>query len=55
MSVTDELLTNNRSYAGRFDKGDLPLPRRRRLPSWLAWMPASTPPGFSGWRKAMPT
>ena len=26
MSVTDELLENNRNYAESFDKGDLPLP-----------------------------
>jgi carbonic anhydrase len=26
MSVTDELLQNNESYAASFDKGDLPLP-----------------------------
>ena len=26
MSVTDELLENNRRYAGGFDKGDLSLP-----------------------------
>jgi carbonic anhydrase len=26
MSVIDELLANNERYAGRFDKGDLPLP-----------------------------
>jgi carbonic anhydrase len=26
MSVTDELLANNESYAANFDKGDLPLP-----------------------------
>ena len=26
MSVTDELLANNREYAAGFDKGDLPMP-----------------------------
>ena len=26
MSVTDELLENNKAYAEAFDKGDLPLP-----------------------------
>src|SRR3954451_22884765 len=26
MSVTDELIANNQSYAESFDKGDLPLP-----------------------------
>ena len=31
MTVTDELLENNASYAGSFDKGDLPLPPGRGL------------------------
>ena len=31
MTVTDELLTNNRSYAGQFDKGDLPLPPAKKV------------------------
>ena len=31
MSVTDELLANNESYAASFDKGDLPLPPARKL------------------------
>jgi carbonic anhydrase len=31
MSVTDELLSNNESYAASFDKGDLPLPPGRKL------------------------
>src|ERR671914_98540 len=31
MSVTDELLKNNESYAASFDKGDLPLPPARKL------------------------
>ncbi len=26
MSVTDELVKNNEEYAGRFDKGELPMP-----------------------------
>ena len=31
MSVTDELLKNNESYAAGFDKGDLPLPPARKV------------------------
>jgi carbonic anhydrase len=31
MSVTDELLRNNESYAQSFDKGDLPLPPAKGL------------------------
>jgi len=31
MTVTDELLTNNDSYAGSFTKGDLPLPPAKRV------------------------
>src|ERR671917_1430246 len=31
MSVTDELLKNNESYAAEFDKGDLPLPPARKV------------------------
>jgi carbonic anhydrase len=31
MSVTDEVLENNRRYASGFDKGDLPLPPGKRL------------------------
>ena len=31
MSTTDELLRNNEAYAASFDKGDLPLPPRRKL------------------------
>ncbi|MEA2196030.1 MAG: carbonic anhydrase [Solirubrobacteraceae bacterium] len=31
MSVTDELLANNESYAASFDKGDLPLPPAKKL------------------------
>ena len=31
MAVRDEVLEANRSYAGSFDKGDLPVPPRRRL------------------------
>jgi carbonic anhydrase len=31
MTITDELLTNNDSYAGSFTKGDLPLPPAKRV------------------------
>jgi carbonic anhydrase len=31
MSVTDELLQNNEKYAASFDKGDLPLPPRKKV------------------------
>jgi carbonic anhydrase len=31
VSVTDELLANNESYAASFDKGDLPLPPAKKL------------------------
>ena len=31
MSVTDELLEHNESYAANFDKGDLPMPPGRKL------------------------
>jgi carbonic anhydrase len=31
MSVTDELVRNNESYAGSFKKGDLPLPPARHV------------------------
>lgn len=31
MSVIDELLRNNSQYAGRFEKGDLPMPPKRHL------------------------
>jgi carbonic anhydrase len=31
MSVTDQLLTNNESYASSFDKGQLPLPPAKRV------------------------
>ena len=31
MSVTDELLRNNESYAASFDKGDLPIPPARKV------------------------
>ena len=31
MTVTDQVLTNAEAYAGRFDKGDLPMPPAKRL------------------------
>jgi carbonic anhydrase len=31
MSVTDQLIDNNRQYAGSFEKGDLPMPPARKL------------------------
>jgi carbonic anhydrase len=31
MSVTDELLENNKAYAESFDKGDLPLPPAKKI------------------------
>ena len=31
MSVTDELLANNATYAASFDKGDLPLPPGKKV------------------------
>jgi carbonic anhydrase len=31
MSVTDELLRNNETYAESFDKGDLPIPPAKKL------------------------
>jgi carbonic anhydrase len=31
MSVTDELLSNNKSYAASFDKGALPLPPSKKV------------------------
>ncbi len=31
MSSTDDLLANNESYVGSFDKGDLPLPPARKV------------------------
>jgi carbonic anhydrase len=31
MSVTDELLANNKAYADAFDKGDLPLPPGKKV------------------------
>jgi carbonic anhydrase len=31
MSVTDQLIENNRQYAGSFDKGGLPMPPARKL------------------------
>jgi carbonic anhydrase len=31
MSITDELLANNRAYAASFDKGDLPMPPGKKV------------------------
>jgi carbonic anhydrase len=31
VSVTDELLSNNRAYADQFSKGDLPLPPAKKI------------------------
>ena len=31
MSVTDELVRNNESYAGKFDKGNLPMPPAKHV------------------------
>jgi carbonic anhydrase len=31
MSVTDELIANNESYAAAFDKGDLPIPPAKKV------------------------
>jgi len=31
VTVTDELLANNRAYAGHFSKGDLPLPPAKKI------------------------
>ncbi len=38
MSTTEELLENNRRYAGSFDKGDLPMPPSRRVAIYAAVM-----------------
>jgi len=43
MSVTDELLDNNDTYAATFDKGDLPLPPGKKL-AVLACMDARLSP-----------
>jgi carbonic anhydrase len=43
MSVTDELLRNNESYAASFDKGDLPLPPGKKV-AVLACMDARLNP-----------
>ena len=44
MSVTDDLLTNNDTYAAGFAKGDLPLPPARKV-AVLACMDARLDPG----------
>ncbi len=43
MSVTDELLKNNESYAASFDKGELPLPPAKKV-AVLACMDARLDP-----------
>jgi len=43
MSVTDELLANNETYASAFDKGNLPLPPGKKL-AVLACMDARLNP-----------
>jgi carbonic anhydrase len=43
MSVTDQLIDNNRQYAASFDKGDLPMPPGRKL-AVLACMDARLDP-----------
>jgi carbonic anhydrase len=43
MTVTDDLLANNESYAAGFDKGDLPLPPGRKV-AILACMDARLDP-----------
>ena len=43
MSVTDELLTNNASYAAGFTKGDLPMPPGKKV-AVLAYMDARLDP-----------
>jgi carbonic anhydrase len=43
MSVTDELLRNNETYASSFDKGDLPLPPGKKV-AVLACMDARLNP-----------
>ncbi len=43
MSVTDELLKNNETYAANFDKGELPLPPAKKL-AVLACMDARLNP-----------
>jgi hypothetical protein len=48
MSQTDQLIDNAKSYAQRFDKGDLPLPPGKRV-AVLACMDARlTPYGILG-------
>jgi carbonic anhydrase len=43
MTVTDQLIENNRTYAEGFDKGDLPLPPARKV-AVLACMDARLDP-----------
>ena len=46
MSVTDDLLAHNATYAESFS-GPLPLPPPRMSPSWPAWTRGSTSTGYS--------
>lgn len=46
MSVTDQLLANNRTYSETFDKGDLPLPPAKKV-AVLACMDARLSPYFA--------
>ncbi len=55
MTVTDEFLTNNDSYAAEFTKGDLPLPPAKHV-AVLACMDARLDPArCSGSKRATPT
>ena len=42
MSVHRRAAAEQRAYAEGFDKGDLPLLRRKAWPWWHAWTPGST-------------
>ena len=54
MSVTDEFLQANATYAAGFTKGDLPLPPGRKT-AVVACMDARwTPPDSLVWRKVTP-
>ena len=54
MSVTDELIESNRTYADSFAKGDLPLPPARKV-AVVACMDARLDPACSGSRRATHT
>ncbi len=54
MSVTDQLLANNATYAARFTKGDLPMPPAKQV-AVVACMDARLDRrGRSAWRRATP-